>query len=163
VVTALRLVLESEARQLVLDYAGVAEELARLGVTTPRPVDVANAVIRLRRRKLPEPNRLGNLGSFFKNPIVPRAQAADLARRWPALPHWAVDGERRKLSAAWLIESLGFKGLRLGDAGVYQHHALVLVNHGAARGEELLALARRIITAVEAHYGVRLEIEPDLW
>ncbi|MCL6619363.1 MAG: UDP-N-acetylmuramate dehydrogenase [Thermomonas hydrothermalis] len=147
-----------------LDYAGLAAELQAMGVTDPpRPAQVAEAVIRIRRRKLPNPAVLGNAGSFFKNPLVPQAQAEALRAEHPALPVYpAGDGVRCKLSAAWLIEQCGWKGHRDGDAGVSAQHALVLVNHGNASGADVLALARRIAASVQARFGVAIEPEPRL-
>src|SRR5690606_11583666 len=127
-------------RPLRLDYAGVREELAAMGIEEPRAPAVAEAIARIRTRKLPNPALLGNAGSFFKNPLVDPARAEALQREHPTLPAWPA-GDLYKLSAAWLIETCGYKGLREGDAGVSDRHALVLVNHGHASGAELWALA----------------------
>jgi len=148
---------------LVLGYAGVREELAAMQVDAPRARDVATAVRRLRRRKLPDPAEIGNAGSFFKNPVVPAATAAALRAAHPALPVYpALDAAMRKLSAAWLIESCGWRGHREGDAGISDRHSLVLVNHGHATGLQLLDLARRVANSVEQRYGIRLEPEPRI-
>ncbi len=161
---------------LRLDYAGLAGELAAMQVDAPRPSQVAEAVCRIRRRKLPDPAVLGNAGSFFKNPIVTHAQASALEDLHPALPIFplapfpadaaarGVDVDTRwcKLSAAWLIDACGWKGHRDGDAGVSPSHALVLVNHGQATGRQLLALARRIAVSVDERFGVALEPEPRI-
>lgn len=146
----------------VLGYAGIADELAARGIDAPGARDVAEAVIAIRRRKLPDPALVGNAGSFFKNPIVPAAQADALLADHPGLPVFRAPEGFRKLSAAWLIDSLGFKGAREGDAGIAASHALVLVNHGAATGRQLLDFARRVAAAVHAAYGVALEPEPRL-
>jgi UDP-N-acetylmuramate dehydrogenase len=111
-------------------------------------------------RKLPNPLVIGNAGSFFKNPLVPESLAASLAREHPALPSWSAGEGLCKLSAAWLVEFCGFKGLREGDAGVSSEHALVLVNHGKATGAELRALAERIRADVRRRFGVELQPEP---
>lgn len=146
-----------------LDYAGIGEELAAMGIAAPTARDVAEAVIRIRRRKLPDPAVLGNAGSFFKNPIVPATQAEALQAAHPALPVFRADrAESRKLSAAWLIDACGWKGFREGDAGVAAAHALVLVNHGHASGAQLLSLARRIADSVQERFGVAIEPEPRL-
>ena len=148
---------------LRLDYAGIGEELAAMGVADPTPSQVADAVIRIRRRKLPDPAVLGNAGSFFKNPIVPAVQAEALHARHPSLPTFrGNDDGTRKLSAAWLIDQCGWKGHREGDAGVAASHALVLVNHGHATGAELLDLARRIAASVRERFGIDIEPEPRL-
>ena len=165
VVTAVEFALPRDAAPR-LSYAGLAEELALAGIERPAATDVANAVIAIRRRKLPDPARLGNAGSFFKNPLVPAARADALLQSHPALPCFG-DGPLRKLSAAWLIEACGWKGHRDGDAGVSPGHALVLVNHGSATGAQLLDLARRIAGSVRERFGVALEPEPrvvgDRW
>ncbi|ROU05421.1 UDP-N-acetylmuramate dehydrogenase [Lysobacter enzymogenes] len=146
-----------------LDYAGIGEELAARGVRAPTPRDVADAVVAIRRRKLPDPAVLGNAGSFFKNPIVPAAQAQALLAQYPSMPAFRGDSEAtRKLSAAWLIDGCGWKGHRDGDAGVSAAHALVLVNHGGASGAQLLDLARRIADSVRERFGVAIEPEPRI-
>ena len=165
VVTSVEFALPRQAEPR-LGYAGLGEELARAGIDQPSAIDVAGAVIAIRRRKLPDPQRLGNAGSFFKNPLVPAARADALLRVYPGLPCFG-DGATRKLSAAWLIDACGWKGHREGDAGVSADHALVLVNHGHATGAELLGLARRIAASVRERFGVALEPEPrvvgDRW
>jgi UDP-N-acetylmuramate dehydrogenase len=161
IVTAVEFVLSRSAAPQ-LEYAGIRGELAAMGALGgPSAAQVAEAVIRLRRRKLPDPAAIGNAGSFFKNPIVPRAQADALQAEHVALPVFRGDSEgTRKLSAAWLIDACGWKGHRHGDAGVSERHALVLVNHGAASGMQLLDLARRIADSVRTRFGVALEPEP---
>ena len=159
IVIAVEFVL-SRSHPLRMDYAGIHEELAALGVETPGATNVAEAITRLRTRKLPNPDLVGNAGSFFKNPVIPREQAAILAREHPGMPVWEGPDETMKLSAAWLIESCGFKGLRQGHAAVSEQHALVLVNQGQASGAEILALARHIQQGVRERHGVDLEIEP---
>ncbi|MES2404817.1 MAG: UDP-N-acetylmuramate dehydrogenase [Pseudomonadota bacterium] len=143
-----------------IEYAGVQDELRRMGIEHPAPIHVADAVVNLRTRKLPDPNLIGNAGSFFKNPLVPAAQAERLRAQHPQLPCWSAPNDLSKLSAAWLIEASGFKGAREGDAGISNRHALVLVNHGRASGEQLWALAQRVREGVHARFGVVLEPEP---
>lgn len=146
-----------------LAYAGIREELTAMGVGQPRPSQVAEAVIRLRTRKLPNPALIGNAGSFFKNPIVSKDTAERLAADHPALPVFASGSPgQAKLSAAWLIEACGWKGHRDGDAGISEQHALVLVNHGNASGRELLALARKVAASVSERFGIELEPEPRI-
>ncbi len=149
--------------ELRMDYAGIREELEAQGVELPTAVDVANAVIALRRRRLPDPDALGNAGSFFKNPILTLEQVDVLQQRFPELPVFPADSDDlRKVSAAWMIEQCGWKGFREGDAGVAPSHALVLVNHGTATGAELLELARRISASVLEKFAVAIEPEPRL-
>lgn len=160
IVTAVEFVLARGTR-VNLEYAGITDELSHMGVEVPSPTQVAEAVIRLRRRKLPDPALIGNAGSFFKNPIVPNAQADALHHEHASLPMFRGSSEaNRKLSAAWLIDTCGWKGHRDGDAGVSDKHALVLVNHGGATGAQILGLARRIAESVQSRFGVALEPEP---
>ena len=163
IVTAVEFAL-SRTPALKLDYAGIGEELQAMGIdAAPRASQVAEAVIRIRQRKLPNPAVLGNAGSFFKNPIVPLAQAEALLAGHASMPVFRGSSEdTRKLSAAWLIDQSGWKGHRDGDAGVAASHALVLVNHGDATGAQLLDLARRIAASVRERFGVDIEPEPRI-
>lgn len=145
----------------VLDYAGLREELSAMGAQSSQPREISQAVCRIRRRKLPDPEKLGNVGSFFKNPVVSAATVEAIRAELPALPRWTVDGGY-KLSAAWLIEQCGWKGRRVGDAGVHDGHALVLVNHGRATGADIWRLARQIRDSVQERFGIGLEPEPRI-
>jgi UDP-N-acetylmuramate dehydrogenase len=149
--------------QLRIDYAGLRHELAEMGIEHPGARDVADAVIRVRSRKLPDPAVVGNAGSFFKNPIVTARLADQLESEFPGLPVFSGHAaDTRKLSAAWLIERAGWKGHREGDAGVSPDHALVLVNYGQASGAQVLARARRIAASVHERFGVAIEPEPRI-
>jgi len=130
---------------------------------TAQPVSaqaVLDAVCDIRRRKLPDPAMLGNVGSFFKNPVVSAAQHVALQARFDKLVAYPQKDGGFKLAAGWLIEQCGFKGLRSGAVGVHAQQALVLVNYGGAHAAELLALASTISQSVEKTFGVLLEIEP---
>lgn len=157
-ITAVEFVLPRQG-DLRTDYAGVGDELAAIGHAASASI-VAEAIARLRTRKLPNPAVIGNAGSFFKNPIVAAAVAAGLKHAHPALPMWPTANDAQKLSAAWMIESSGMKGVREGDAGVSNQHALVLVNHGRATGEQIWKLAQRVQARVAERFGVTLEPEP---
>ncbi|MHC1479903.1 UDP-N-acetylmuramate dehydrogenase [Frateuria aurantia] len=159
IVTAVRFALPRQAAPR-LGYAGIPEELERMGVARPAPVHIAEAVERLRRRKLPDPAVLANAGSFFKNPIVSTEFGAIVQQQHPGLVSWQAGRDRHKLSAAWLIEAAGLKGYRDGDAGISSRHALILVNHGQASGRQLWAVAEHVMNTVEARFGLRLEPEP---
>ena len=162
VITAVELRLPRQ-RELKLDYAGVREEIAAMGVDQPRATHVAEAISRIRTRKLPNPALLGNAGSFFKNPILSQDGADELKSAHPNLPVFPAGAQgMAKVSAAWLIEHAGWKGFRDGDAGIAAQHALVLVNHGNATGAQLLSLARRVADSVQEKFGVELEPEPRL-
>jgi UDP-N-acetylmuramate dehydrogenase len=143
-----------------LRYAELARELEAQDIADPTPRQVADAVIAIRRRKLPDPAEIGNAGSFFKNPVVSGEHCAQLLEQWPNLVHHAQPDGSEKLAAGWLIDQCGWKGRSLGRAGVYPKQALVLVNNGGASGEEVLALARAIQADVQARFGVALEPEP---
>jgi len=161
-ITAVALRLQ-RAPRLNLSYPGINAELQAMGINQPTAMEVARAVIAIRRRKLPNPNVLANAGSFFKNPQILQEQAHQLSQNYPQLPLFAADDPAyRKLSAAWLIEACGWKGARAGDAGMADTHALVLVNHGQASGNELLAFARQVADSVYERFAVRLQPEPHI-
>jgi UDP-N-acetylmuramate dehydrogenase len=141
-------------------YADVMQELAARHISTPTATDISTAVIAIRSRKLPDPARIGNAGSFFKNPIVTAEQRAALASRFPDLVSYAQPDGRYKLAAGWLIEQCGWKGKTAGAAGVYERQALVLVNHGGATGHDIARLASSIQSDVSAKFGVMLDPEP---
>ena len=121
---------------------------------------IFDAVVAIRRRKLPDPAVIGNAGSFFKNPIVSREEHQALIARHPSLVGYPQPGGCVKLAAGWLIEAVGLKGATRGRAGVYEKQALVLVNRGGATGTEILAMAREVQEKVAEAFGVRLEPEP---
>ncbi|PTU73230.1 UDP-N-acetylmuramate dehydrogenase [Pseudomonas mangrovi] len=152
----------SRAARVHLEYGPVRQRLAEEGVAEPSPMDVSRVICAIRSEKLPDPAQLGNAGSFFKNPLVDAAHAARLASEHPGLVGYPQGDGRVKLAAGWLIEQAGWKGYRLGDAGVHRLQALVLVNHGNASGAEILALARRIQADIAERFGVELEMEPNL-
>ena len=143
-----------------LRYAELAQELAAAGIAKPTPQQVGDAVVAIRRRKLPDPAEIGNAGSFFKNPVVSAEACARLLAAWPALVHHRQPDGSEKLAAGWLIDQCGWKGRTLGRAGVYPKQALVLVNAGGATGEDVMALARAIQRDVRERFGVALEPEP---
>ncbi|HMU17072.1 MAG TPA: UDP-N-acetylenolpyruvoylglucosamine reductase, partial [Thauera aminoaromatica] len=135
-------------------------ELEARALAQPSALEVSDAVIAIRRRKLPDPAVLGNAGSFFKNPVVDAARCARLLAAHPALPHYPQADGSEKLAAGWLIEQAGWKGRDLGPVGCYERQALVLVNRGGATGADVRRIAQAIIADVEARFGVRLEPEP---
>ena len=160
-ITAVNLILSRQFRPR-LHYQSLAQQLARHRLDQPSARQLTAAVMRLRRHRLPDPARLPNAGSFFKNPIVKREVAATLLDAHPELPSWPVDADATKLSAAWMIEHLGWKGRRIGDAGVYPGHALVLINHGSAQAADVAALVHNIRSSVKTAFGLLLEPEPRL-
>lgn len=143
----------------VLSYGNLRDEVLKLGDINVR--NIRNAVIAIRKSKLPDPAVLGNAGSFFKNPVVSRDFAENLKKASPDIPMYRTGDETVKLAAGWLIESCGWKGKRLGDAGVHDKQALVLVNYGNASGKQILDLSDRIRESVLNTYGVELEPEVE--
>jgi UDP-N-acetylmuramate dehydrogenase len=158
-ITAVTFRLPKTARP-VTTYADVARALDREAVDPVTPEAVSDVIRAIRRRKLPDPCELGNAGSFFKNPVLTADRFAALHAQHPAMPHFPQADGRVKLAAGWLIEQCGWKGQRVGACGVYPHQALVLVNYGGARGQEILALARAIGRSVKSAFGLDLEPEP---
>ena len=141
-------------------YADVAQELAARKIITPCAQAIADAVIAVRQRKLPDPLRTPNAGSFFHNPVVSAAQAAALKAAHPALPSYPQPDGRVKLAAGWLIEQAGWKGKAIGPVGMYEKQALVLVNHGGARGEDVQRTMAAVQADVNQRFGVVLTPEP---
>ncbi len=141
-------------------YADVAGELAARGIAKPQPQEVADAVVAVRQRKLPDPAVTPNAGSFFQNPVVDAAQGNRLKALHPGLPCYPQADGRIKLAAGWLIEQAGWKGRNLGPVGMYEKQALVLVNRGGATGRDVVALAEAIVRDVQTRFGVTLEPEP---
>jgi UDP-N-acetylmuramate dehydrogenase len=146
--------------QPVAGYADVAHELKGRAITQPTAREIFDVVVAIRRRKLPDPAKIGNAGSFFKNPVVTRDEHRALIAHHPSLVGYPLPGGRVKLAAAWLIDAAGLKGATRGRAGVYEKQALVLVNRGGATGAEILALAREVQDKVAEKFGIVLEPEP---
>ena len=153
----------SFAANLHLEYGPVRQRLEAQGIQTPTPLHVSRAICEIRSEKLPDPAKLGNAGSFFKNPLIAADLAASLRERFPTLVAYPQADGQVKLAAGWLIEQAGWKGFREGDAGVHALQSLVLVNYGSATGLELLGLAQRIQADVLTRFGVSLEMEPNLY
>jgi len=143
-------------------YGAIREELERMGVKELSIRAVADAVIRIRRSKLPDPAQIGNAGSFFKNPEVTAEQFTALQLSHPGIIGYSLPSGRIKLAAGWLIERAGWKGFRRGDAGVHDRQALVLVNHGRATGREIRDLSTEIMDSIRRMFGVELEREVNL-
>ena len=141
-----------------LDYGNVRAELEKRGCELTLS-NVRQTIIDIREAKLPDPKVQGNAGSFFMNPIVPRAQFESLLAVYPQMPHYEVDAERVKVPAAWMIDQCGWKGKRLGNAGVHDKQALVLVNVGGATGEEVIRLSEAIQKSVFDKFGISISPE----
>lgn len=147
---------------LRLDYGDLRGYLAKQQVMQPTPQDVSRAVCEIRAEKLPDPNKLANTGSFFKNPVVSAAHAEQIKQSYPNIVNFAQDDGQVKLAAGWLIDQAGWKGVRQGDAGVHAKQALVLVNYGTATGKQILELAAQIQADILQRFAVELEIEPNI-
>jgi UDP-N-acetylmuramate dehydrogenase len=144
----------------VLDYADLQRKIHDSGIAHPDARQVYEWVCAVRSAKLPDPRVIGNAGSFFKNPTVTPEQCQDIIARDPNIVHYPMPDGTVKLAAGWLIDACGWKGKSVGQAGVYEKQALVLVNRGGATGGEVVTLARAIQTSVYERFGIRLEPEP---
>ena len=143
-------------------YGAIEKELEAMHVKNITIKDISQAVCNIRNSKLPNPAQIGNAGSFFKNPEVPRNTFNNLKMQFPDVVGYDVDEGRVKLAAGWLIEQCGWKGTTIGDAGVHKLQALVLVNYGNAKGNEILELSQKIIDSVKNKFGVSLEREVNI-
>ena len=143
-----------------LDYGNIRSELEKRGVVNPTAQELRDTIIRIRESKLPDPKVLGNAGSFFMNPIVPRSKYNELAAQYESMPHYDIDADSVKIPAGWMIDQCGWKGKSLGRAGVHDKQALVLVNRGGATGEEIVALCKTIQKDVKAKFGI--DIYPEV-
>lgn len=150
----------AKAWQPNIRYADVAQELAARAIATPTPQEVAQAIIAVRQRKLPDPAQIPNTGSFFHNPVVDAANAATLKAAHPTLPCYPQPDGRVKLAAGWLIEKAGWKGKDLGPVGMYEKQALVLVNRGGATGADVKRTMAAVQADVRTRFGVTLTPEP---
>lgn len=146
-----------------VSYPALQQALAQRDVACASPTEVYHAVVAVRRRRLPAPAIEANAGSFFKNPVISKEQAAALRQRFATMPMYAHDDGCVKIPAAWLVEQAGWRGYRQGQVSMHPNHALVLVNLGAASGAEVLDYADAVAAAVEAMFAVNLEIEPRVY
>jgi len=143
-------------------YGAVEQELERMGMKELSIQAISQAVINIRSSKLPDPNEIGNAGSFFKNPEIDNHEFHELTRRFPNIVGYPVANNKTKLAAGWLIEQCGWKGYRKGDAGCHSKQALVLVNYGNAKGEEIYDLSEKILQSVKEKFGIKLEREVNI-
>lgn len=161
-IASVTLSLTLKNHRLQLSYGDIRKTLEANGITAPTIADVSRAVVQIRSSKLPDPAKIGNCGSFFKNPETPRAVLEKIRSTHPQIPHFELPNDKVKIPAGWLIEQCGWKGKRVGNTGCYEKQALVLVNHGGATGEEVKNLAFGIIASVEKAFGIRLEPEVNI-
>lgn len=154
--------LTKKNHQINTSYGDIEKWLNTNQIESPKIKDVSNAVIAIRKSKLPDPNDLGNSGSFFKNPIISSTHFEDLSKKFPLIKSYPVSDQEVKVPAGWLIESLGWKGKRVGNTGSHQNQALVLVNYGNATGSEVKKLAEDIKKSVWDTYQILLETEVNI-
>ena len=143
-----------------ISYGAIQTELN--GIENPTLQEISNAVIAIRKSKLPDPKEIGNSGSFFKNPVISTFDFELLKKEYPTIPHYIVSDTEIKIPAGWLIEQSGFKGKRFGDTGVHEKQALVLVNYNNATGKEIVALAKHIQQTILEKFNIELEIEVNV-
>jgi len=162
IITSVLFRLTKNDHQLHTSYGAILAELEKENIDNPSIKDVSDAVIAIRQSKLPNPKELGNSGSFFKNPIIPKTAFVKLIDKFPEMPSYPVSANEIKIPAGWLIEQAGFKGCRKGDAGVHKNQALVLVNYGNATGEDIYKLAQEIQKEIWSIFNIRLEMEVNV-
>ena len=143
-------------------YGALEQELEKMEVKELSIKSISDAVINIRSSKLPNPNEIGNAGSFFKNPEVSNEQFSILQKEFPSIVGYVLSNGNMKLAAGWLIEQCGWKGYRTGDAGCHARQALVLVNYGNAKGEEIYNLSEEILQSVKEKFAVILEREVNI-
>jgi UDP-N-acetylmuramate dehydrogenase len=147
---------------LNLSYGAIQTELHAMGIFRPTINDVSKAVIKIRQSKLPDPKEIGNSGSFFKNPVITKEKLEELISKFPKIVSYPVNKKHVKLAAGWLIDQAGWKGKTIENYGVHKDQALVLVNHGGAKGEDIYKLSEDILVDIKAKYGIELEREVNI-
>ncbi|MEQ5792834.1 UDP-N-acetylmuramate dehydrogenase [Muricauda sp. NFXS6] len=162
IITSVVLKLTKKNHVLHTGYGSIENELKNNGIVHPTIKDISDAVIAIRRSKLPDPKEIGNSGSFFKNPIVSKKAFDKFSKKHPEAPFYEMDDNQYKIPAGWLIEQCGLKGKRFGDAGVHERQALVLVNYGNATGKEILELAQKIQETVYKTFKIKIQSEVNI-
>lgn len=162
IITSVKFRLTKKDHILHTDYGAITSELEKKGISSPSIQEISDAVIEIRRSKLPDPKEIGNSGSFFKNPIITSKHFEKLKVNFPEIPSYQISKNEIKVPAGWLIDKSGFKGYREGDAGVHKNQALVLVNYGEASGEQILSLARKIQKTIKEKFDIELEAEVNI-
>ncbi len=153
----------TKQHQLNTSYGTIKEILSQNNILNPTIKEVSRAVISIRQSKLPDPKRIGNSGSFFKNPEIEVPHCQRLRAEFPETVFYEMPNGKVKIPAGWLIEKAGWKGKRSGDAGCHENQALVLVNYGNAKGEEIRDLAFQIRASVKEMFGIELIFEVNIW
>lgn len=161
-ISSVTLRLTKKNHHLNTSYGAIKDTLQQMNVQKVTIRDISDAVISIRRSKLPDPDDIGNAGSFFKNPVISQDQYLELKKDHPAMPGYFSENQSVKVPAAWLIEQDGWKGKRIGDAGVHSKQALVLVNHDNAKGDEIYSLAMKIQSSVKSRFNILLTPEVNI-
>lgn len=161
-ISSVTLSLTKKNHQLNTTYGAIQETLNEMNVTQPTIQNVSNAVISIRKSKLPDPIEIGNAGSFFKNPTIPLQQYEKLQNTYPTIPGYPIDNQNIKVPAGWLIEQCKWKGNRINNVGVHPKQALVLVNYGEGKGVEVLNLSAKIQTSVMEKFQIQLMPEVNI-
>ncbi len=162
IITSVVFKLSKKNHKINISYGDIQSELDNKNIKNPSLIDVSNAVIAIRKSKLPDPKELGNSGSFFKNPIILKTDFQPIHRKFPEMKYYEISETEVKVPAGWLIEQAGFKGKRFGDAGIHKNQALVLVNYGNATGQEILNVSKDIQKTVFDRFGIAIEAEVNV-
>ncbi|MDA7549883.1 UDP-N-acetylmuramate dehydrogenase [Flavobacteriaceae bacterium] len=162
IITNVTFKLTKNNHRTIIEYGSIKQELENSNIHHPSIKDISEVIIKIRESKLPNPNEIGNSGSFFKNPTINNIEFEKFYKNFPTAPFYKLSEFEYKIPAGWLIEKSGFKGQRDGDAGVHKNQALVLVNHGNASGKEILELAEKIQTKVKQDFGILIEPEVNI-
>lgn len=162
IITSVSFLLTKNKHELNTSYGAIETELASRKIATPTIKNVSDAVIAIRQSKLPDPKKIGNSGSFFKNPVISKEHFEKLQSIFPNIPSYVISETEIKVPAGWLIEQSGFKGKRFGNYGVHEKQALVLVNYGDASGKEIYELAQKIQDTIKNKFTINLEIEVNI-
>ena len=148
--------------EINISYGDVIKILENNNIKNPTIKDVSNAIISIRKLKLPDPNKIGNCGSFFKNPIIEKNQLKIIQKKYPNIVYYKINESKVKIAAGWLIEKAGWKGKTFNNYGVHKNQALVLVNYGNAKGSEIYELSEKIIVDIYQKFQISLEREVNI-
>ncbi len=162
IITSVSFQLTKGTHHLNTSYGAIENELGNKKITNPSIKDISDAVIAIRKSKLPDPKEIGNSGSFFKNPVISTTLFEKLKEKYPTITSYPISEEEVKVPAGWLIEQCGFKGKRFGEYGVHEKQALVLVNYGNASGKDIYTLAQTIQKTIKETFTIDLEIEVNV-
>ena len=159
IITSIKIRLTKKKHKYNISYGSVKEEICNREINLE---SISKAVIKIRKSKLPDTNTVGNCGSFFKNPVINESKYFELKKKFPSISAFRVEKNQYKVSAAWLIEFLNYKGKSIGNVGFYKNQALVLINLGGATGKEILSLANKITSEVYSTFEINLQPEVEI-